>query len=138
MKKLKKIFKVAILSICLFWGGLVVPTTSYAKVTEAQIEPRMTYISACSTELVISNTGLATITGEVRGKSGVTSAYVKVTLQKYVSGDWVDVEDWEDSRSGRNAFVSETYQVTQGTYRVEMTCSANTETKTVTSAERSY
>lgn len=114
------------------------PIVSYAKEAVTYVEPRLAYISTYSTELVISNIGLATITGEVRGKTGVTNAYVKVTLQKYASGDWVDVEDWEDSSNGRNAFISETYQVTRGTYRVVMTCSANSETKTATSAQRTY
>lgn len=114
------------------------PIVSYAKEAVTYVESRLAYILTYSTELVISNIGLATITGEVRGKTGVTNAYVKVTLQKYASGDWVDVEDWEDSSNGRNAFISETYQVTRGTYRVVMTCSANSETKTATSAQRTY
>lgn len=138
MKKIKKFLKVAIVCMCFLVGGMAMPTTSWAKEAEKQIEPRMTYISTYNTDLTISNTGLATITGEVRGKSGVTSAYVKVTLQKYESGNWIDKEYWEDSQDGRKASVSETYQIEKGTYRVFMTCSANSETKTATSAERTY
>lgn len=138
MKKNKKFLKVAIVCMCFVVGGMAVPITSQAKEVEMKIEPRMTYISTYSTDLNISNTGLATITGEVKGKNGVTSAYVKVTLQKYESGNWIDEKDWEDSQNGKNAFVSETYQIEKGTYRVFMTCSANSETKTATSAERTY
>lgn len=138
MNNLKNLCKGAVLGVCLLVSGLMVPTISHAKVPETQAEIQMTYISGYSTELVISSSGLATITGEVRGKSGVTSTFIKVTLQQYVSGTWVDVEDWEASSSGSNAFISETYQVTKGTYRVTMTCSANTETKTATSATRTY
>lgn len=102
------------------------------------VEPRMTYIFSYSTELSISSNGVATITGMVRGKSGVTSTYVKVTLQKSESGEWLDVESWEDSSDTRSVTIAETYQVSRGTYRVVMTCSANSETKTITSAERTY
>lgn len=138
MKRTKKLCKAVVLCMCLLVSGMVNPIISYAQGMETQVEPRMTYISTYSTDLSISNTGLATITGQVRGKTGVTSTYVKVTLQKYVSGNWVDVKGWEDSQSGRSAFVSETYQITKGTYRVVMTCSANTETKSLTSAEKTY
>lgn len=138
MKNFKKLCKVVVLCLCILVGTSMVSIVSYAKEVVTYVEPRLAYISTYNTELVISNTGLATITGEVRGKTGVTNAYVKVTLQKYASGDWVDVEDWEDSRNGRNVFISETYQVTRGTYRVVMTCSANSETKTATSAQRTY
>ncbi len=138
MKKLRRLFNVFVLCLCVLVSGMMIPTISYAKETEKQVEPRMTYISIYKTELSISSSGVATVTGEVRGKTGVTSTYVKVILQKYVSGRWIDVEDWSDSQSGRSAFVSETYQVGRGTYRTYMTCSANTETKTTTSAERTY
>ena len=115
MKNFKKLCKVVVLCLCILVGTSMVSIVSYAKEVVTYVEPRLAYISTYNTELVISNTGLATITGEVRGKTGVTNAYVKVTLQKYASGDWVDVEDWEDSRNGRNVFISETYQVTSAT-----------------------
>ena len=63
---------------------------------------------------------------------------MKVTLQQKVSGNWVDVKFWEDSNSTRSTTVAETYEVSRGTFRVTMTCSADGETKTLTSAERTY
>ena len=93
---------------------------------------------ATSPELSISSDGSASITGLVRGKTGVTSTYVKVILQKKVSGVWIDVESWEDSSNTRSTTIAETYQISRGTYRVSMTCSADGETKTATSAERTY
>lgn len=51
----------------------------------------MTYILTYGTQLSISDTGIASVKGEVKGKSGVTSAYVKVILQKYESGKWEEV-----------------------------------------------
>lgn len=134
----KKFCKVAILCICIIVISVVCSTTSYAKEVDTQVGTWTVYISTCSTDIGISSSGMATVTGQVRGKTGVTSAYVKVTLQKYVSGDWVDVNCWEDSQNGRNAFVSETYQVSRGTYRVVATCTANSETKTLTSTEKTY
>lgn len=98
------------------------------------MEPRTTSISVYSTELSISSDGIASISGFVRGKLGITSTYVEVTLQKSVSGTWVDVESWENSSDTRSTSVAETYLVSRGTYRVTMTCSADRETKTATSA----
>ena len=98
----------------------------------------MDYISSYGTELTISDSGEASVTGFVRGKKGVTNAYVKVTLQKKVSGLWVYVQSWESSGSGRNATIAETYSVSRGTYRVVASIKAGTESKSPISAERTY
>lgn len=135
---MKRFCRTAVICICMLIGGLVLPVSVHAKETNVQIEPRMTNIHAYGTELTISSDGVASVSGFVRGKSGVTSTYVEVTLQKSVSGEWIDVESWECPSSTRNASVSETYQVSRGTYKVTMTCSADGETKTATSAERTY
>lgn len=138
-EKISRICNVLAICMCMLICGAISSIKVSAKEANMQmVEPRMTYIYSYSTELSISSNGVATITGIVKGKSGVTSTYVKVTLQKSESGEWVDVESWEKSSDTRNVTVAETYQVSRGTYRVEMTCSANGETKTVTSAERVY
>ena len=117
---------------------MYVPITVHAEETTG-VEPRMTYISSYTTDLSINSTGMATITGLVRGKSGVTSTYVKCTLQRSVGGGWTDVKSWETSSSTWAATIGETYQLSsRGTYRVYMECSANTEEKTLTSAYRTY
>lgn len=118
--------------------GVYCLLSAYEKEATVLIEPRMDSISTYGTELSISSAGVASISGFVRGKSGVTSTYVEVTLQKKVSGEWIDVETWEDSSSTRSTSVAETYQVSRGAYRVTVTCSADGERKTATSAERTY
>ena len=139
MKKMYGICSALVIYLCIMVCGFTSPLTVFAQEMETQaVEPRMTSIFSYSTELSISSNGVATITGAVNGKSGVTNTYVKVTLQKSQSGKWVDVKSWEDASSNRSASVSETYQVSRGTYRVTMTCSANTETKTLTSSEKTY
>lgn len=139
MKKVYGICCALMLCLGMLVCGVASPLTVFAKEVDTQVvDPRMENIFSYSTELSISSDGVATITGMVRGKSGVTSTYVKVTLQKSESGEWVDVESWEESSNTRSAAISETYQVSRGTYRVTMTCSANGESKTATSAERMY
>lgn len=133
---MKNIFRMAV--VCILLCGLVPPDSVHARETDVQMESRMTNISVYSTELSISSDGIASISGFVRGKTDVTNTYVKVTLQKRVSGIWVDVESWESSSDTRIASVAETYEVSRGTYRVTMTCSADGENKTATSAERTY
>lgn len=133
---MKRLCRLAV--ICMLFFGMAIPVSVHAAGTNVQIDPRMSSISTYSTELSISSDGVASISGFVRGKTGVTSTYVKVTLQKKVSGVWIDVESWEDSSNTRSASIAETYQISRGTYRVSMTCSADGETKTVTSVERAY
>lgn len=124
--------------VCMLICGGTSPITAVAQEADIQIEPRLAYISAYNVQLSISDTGVATITGSVTGKAGVTNTSVKVTLQKSVSGTWTDVESWEASSDGRSASVNTTYQVSRGTYRVTMTCSANGESTSATSASKTY
>ncbi len=135
---MKRLCRLAVICIFMLFCEMVVPASVHAAETNAQIDSRMTSISTYRTELSISSDGSASITGLVRGKTGVTSTYVKVILQKKVSGVWIDVESWEDSSNTRSTTIAETYQISRGTYRVSMTCSADGETKTATSAERTY
>lgn len=135
---MKRLCGMAVICICMLFYGSVLPVSAYEKETTLLIEPRMDSISTYGTELSISSDGVASISGFVRGKAGVTGTYVEVTLQKKVSGGWIDVESWEKSSSTRSTSVAETYQVSRGTYRVTMTCSADGEAKTATSAERTY
>lgn len=139
MKKLKLLIKVVVVCVCVLFGGMSMPTIVHAEGT-SQIEPRMTYIYAYSTDLTISEDGVASVSGVMLGKSNVTSAYVKCTLQISVSGSWVDVKSWTDSNNGKNAVIAETYQlVSRGnTYRVVMTCRANTEEKEAISPYRTW
>lgn len=139
MKGVLKYISPILLAACITASGNQMPLSQAEGINEEiQIQPRMEYISMYGTELSISSSGLASVTGFVRGKSGVSSAYVKVTLQKSVSGKWVNVKSWEDSSSSRSATVAKTYQVSRGTYRTVATLKANTESKTAVSANRTY
>ncbi len=138
MVKVKRIFQVAVICMCMAGGVLLYSVRCEAGNAQHFAEARMTYVSSYSASLTILDSGQAEISGQVRGKSGVTCAYVKVTLQEYVSGNWEDVESWENLVIGREASVSETYPVARGTYRVYMICSADTETKVAISEERTY
>lgn len=138
MKQIFKVLFLCMLSLCVFCGGTLTPIKVYAS-ENTKIESRMTYISSYSVGLNISDTGVASITGRVRGKSTVTSSYVKCTLQMSVGGGWVNVKSWEDSSTSSGATVAETYQLSsRGTYRVYLECRANTEEKTGTSAYQTY
>lgn len=57
--------------------GMAIPVSVHAVGTNVQIDPRMSGISTYSTKLSISSDGVALISGFVRGKTGVTSTYVK-------------------------------------------------------------
>ena len=137
MKNIKKISIIAILCLCVLFCGL--SQSIIVRAEEPQVEPRMAYIASYSTDLFISSTGVASVSGSVRGKSGVTSSYVKCTLQMSVGGGWVDVKSWEDTSSTPNAVVAVDYQLSsRGTYRVYMECRANSEEETGISPYRTY
>ncbi len=141
--KRTKILVVVVACVCIVFAGISIPISAQAEANvevpvASQMLSRMAYISMYSTDLGISDAGLASIYGLVRGKSGTTSTHVKCILQIDRSGSWVDVKTWEAS-GNTGATVGETYQLySHGTYRVYMECSANTETKTATSAYRTY
>lgn len=78
---MKRLCKMLVTYTCMLFCGFTSPISTYAYETNVQIEPRMANISTYSTELTISS-GVALVTGFVRGKLGVTNTYVKVTLQK--------------------------------------------------------
>ena len=138
MKKLMRQLTGIVVCVCMLLCGGTSAITAVAKEVDVQVEPRMVSILSYGTDLSISDNGVATITGSVMGKAGVTHTYVKVTLQKSVSGTWTDVESWEVSSDNRSASVNTTYQVSRGTYRVTMTCSANSESTSATSATKTY
>lgn len=143
MKKAKIILTV-VMCMCIVMSGMLAPCVVQA---ETNLETtnlgsglsRMAYIATYTTTLSISSTGVATVTGLVRGKSGTTSTYVICTLQRDVSGTWVDVKTWRDSNNNSASTIGVTYQLfSRGTYRVYMECAANNEVKTDTSAYRTY
>lgn len=129
----RKHYGITALCIMLAMLAVVMPTIK----VEA-VEPRMTYITSYSSDLYISDSGEASITGYVRGKSDVTSTYVSATLQRKSGNDWIDVESWEDSSTKSSLSIMETYSVSRGTYRLVVTVTANTETKTAISDEKTY
>ena len=138
MNYLKKLGRFAAICFCIVCICNMPLQVHAMQVGESTIHYRMAYISAYGTELTISKSGQASVTGFVRGKSGVDNAYVKVTLQKKVSGTWTNVKSWDKSSAGRNASIAETYSVSKGTYRVYASIKAGTESKNITSAERTY
>ena len=81
MNYLKRIGRLVAICICAVCVGIIPITAHAMEVSDKQIQPRMDYISSYGTELTISDSGEASVTGFVREKR-VTNAYVKVTLQK--------------------------------------------------------
>ena len=101
-------------------------------------ETRMVSIYSSSASLTIASDGTATIEASVMGKVGVTSTSVVATLQRETSSGWDDVATWEESNASRRTTISETYQVSRGTYRVVATVTADGETATKTSTTETY
>ncbi|MBE5948589.1 MAG: hypothetical protein E7261_06105 [Lachnospiraceae bacterium] len=101
-------------------------------------EMRSVSIYSKSATLTIASDGTATVKASVMGKVGVTSTSVVATLQRETSSGWDDVVTWEASNASRRTTISETYQVSRGTYRVVATVTADSESMTVTSTTETY
>lgn len=141
MIKAQKIFIGILLSVLVFTVLNISKMDVHAAeveepIWEGPVDPMM-YISSYGCNFTISSSGVASVSGYIKGKSGVDDAYVLVTLQKQVYGGWSNITSWDD-QGGRNASVSETYNVSSGTYRIEVYCSAGTESKVFDSASKTY
>ena len=87
-------------------------------VTDSDMSVQYVYINVASSSLTISADGTASIVCYVTRTSTGNSIYLKATLQKYSSGRWIDITNWTVSTSSTTAYISETYTVSSGTYRV--------------------
>lgn len=138
MKKLKLFVTGVVVSICVLFGGLSMPMVCHAEET-VQMQPWMINISSYTTDLQISDSGVASVAGLVRCKTDVSNLTIKLTLQISISGSWKDVKTWEVSTSNDYLTVADTYQLTsRGTYRVVMNVTADSEEKEAISAYRTY
>lgn len=99
---------------------------------------RMESIASYGADLSISSSGKASVNAYVNGKSGVSYTYISATLQKKTSSGWKEVETWVTSNDGRSAAIAEVYQVSKGTYRVVASFVANSESKSMTTANKTY
>ncbi len=134
----KKIRKGITLACCFcLMATRAAPVTIQAKVPE-QAQPLMAFITSYSTDLAISGNGTASVTAYVIAKSNATNTYVKATLQKKTGSNWVNVKAWEATGNRGYTGIIETYSVSGGTYRVIATIKADSETKNVTSATKTY
>ncbi len=137
VKHLKKMCMALMLSCCLMMGATV-STEAQAKEIE-NMQVYAIYINSYSVELSISDSGEADIEASVRGKSGVCSTSITVTLQKQTANGWEEVESWEKSNDSAYTKISETYRVSsKGAYRLVATVKANTESKDMQSQEVIY
>jgi hypothetical protein len=99
-------------------GALAMGETSAA--TESEMSVKYTYINQASTSLSISSSGTATVYGFVQKTPAGKSIYLSSTLQRNSNGTWSNIKSWSASSTSSSASILETYQVSSGTYRVEM------------------
>lgn len=78
-----------------------------------------------SAELSISS-GTATVKGSIKGIIGTTTkTTVHLYLQQYKNGEWINYEDWLESKNGANCTVTKMVSVSRGyRYRTKASCYA--------------
>lgn len=113
----------AVLVVGIICGGYSIAFA--ADETAEDISPQMTYISIISPYLTISGT-TASLNCEVRGISGTTTKItVTGTLQRYVSGKWVDISSSNQTIDYYRMIYRRNTTATSGyTYRAKYTIKA--------------
>lgn len=127
MKKTLIISFVALIAVSLFAISVKPDVFISADELEYPIddegEDSYVYVSDCVCKLSISS-GTATVSTEVKGKSGTTSTNVTVYLEKFVAGSWQPYTSWSHS-GGKDQNNSDSTSVTSGAYRVWMSVTAS-------------
>mgnify|MGYP003295538968 CR=1 FL=1 len=139
MQKMKKTFIALVVCVGILAGSNVctIPVCAQESINVIG-NARMAYIYSYGTNLSISNSGVASVSASVVADSDVSSVFLRVQLQKFVLGNWITENTWEGTYADNSASISATYQVSSGTYRTVMRCTANSETKTATSSTVYY
>lgn len=123
MKMKKKQIAILCIFACLI-ASAVIP--AYAEVPEDHLMPLANYYYSASASLTISASGIATATGGIIGRPGVTTkTTVHLYLQRKENGAWVNVDDWISSNETTDTTLQENKAVTKGyTYRAKASCYA--------------
>ena len=116
-------------------------SVTQSSVSSPPITVLFVYINTASSTLTISN-GNATIRGYVQKTPSGNSIELTSTLELYSAGSWYAVESWSTYSTSSSALISETYQVSKGTYRVAtdytVNGASNSESGTVYSKTVTY
>lgn len=127
--------EIALVLLCLLM--MFTPIVAKAQPTEIA-QPYTICISESDASLVISAQGVASVSAYVRGKTGTTSTSVQVTLQAKSGSTWQNIKSWSRTSNSSYTSINVDYSVPKGTYRIVAKVKANTESKTITSASRTY
>ena len=114
---MKRILSLSLTVVLLL--ALVIP----AGATEADsgISPRYTYISTVSTNLSISNLGIATCPATCFA-TNISSVKLTCRLQQYKNGVWTTIRTWTDTGANMGS-ISQSVAVYSGyTYRTYISC----------------
>ena len=138
MKKFRVFIVGLVLGISVLFSGMSAPMVCHA-VDSNQMQTRLLNLYSYSTDVTITDSGVANIYGIATCKTDVSNLSITVTLQMSVSGRWVNVKTWSASTSKDYLTVADTYQLTsRGTYRVVMDVTADSEEKQAISAYRTF
>ncbi len=122
-----------------------VPTTGAlaADVSHDIIQPQYNYTQLTSVSLSISSSGVASCKGKIRAYATSSMINMTITLYKKSGESWQQVKTWSVENQSEMAYISETWNVSSGTYKVLMngkviTSSGAVESLSGSSAEKTY
>ncbi len=96
-------------------------TGSVVSASESTVQPRWSYTSGTSTNLVITTSGTATCSATATGYFGITTRVkIKMQLQQYLALQWTTIGSWEGTFEDMYGALSKTKTLTSsGNYRVK-------------------
>lgn len=118
MRKILKKLVVCLLVTCCITANAV---SGFASVPSDMIEPlyELTYKTRVS--LSLSSAGNAVCSCYVKATNATSSVSITVTLCKKEGSSWIPVTSWTEQDQTYAAYVDQSYSVSAGTYRLQMT-----------------
>lgn len=118
-------------------------SSGYAISEGNSVQPLYDLTRTCNAMITISEDGMAQCSGRIIATNRTDSVSITLTLYRKVGNSWSIVTSWSVRNQLYHVFISETYKVSSGTYKVQLSgtvvaSDGTTESFSAWSAEKTY
>lgn len=118
MRKSLRLLFITVTMLCLC---ITVPwQKGYAVAFDESVQPAYVLTGATKVSLSISEAGIAQCSSYIRSANPTDTVSITVTLCRKEGSNWISVKSWSEREHLYYASVNETYSVSSGTYRLQM------------------
>lgn len=100
---------------------LAISGSAVAAVKDDEVSPLYLYTRRANASLSISENGQATCGGYIKANDAQGDIRMTITLYKKAGTAWSRVTGWSASKAGQTLEIERFRQVSEGTYKVELT-----------------